>query len=67
MAEHPFRNHRTAALALLNGDTRLTSKAGQFLGQLAVNPSPLSKAQAGWLAMLLDRASLPPLVEGDEE
>ena len=64
MTERYFSNHRLAALALLTGDHRLSRKAGQFLGQLAVDPSPMSKAQANWLAKLLDRAGLPPLAEG---
>lgn len=60
----PFTNHRDAALALLNGNYRLSRKAGQFLGQLAVDPTPMSEAQAGWLAKLLNRAELPPMVTG---
>ena len=64
MTDRPFTNHRDAALALLNGNYRLSRKAGQFLGQLAVDPSPMSEAQADWLAKLLDRAGLPPLAEG---
>ena len=59
-----FTNHRDAALALLNGNYRLSRKAGQFLGQLAVDPSPMSESQADWLAKLLDRAGLPPMAEG---
>ncbi len=61
MTKPPFRNHRDAALALLTGNHRLSRKAGQFLGQLAVDPSPMSEAQADWLAKLLARAGLPPL------
>ena len=61
---NPFTSHRDAALAVLNGNNRLSRKSGQFLGQLAVDPSPLSDAQADWLAKLLDRAALPPLAEG---
>jgi hypothetical protein len=57
----PFENHRDAALALLGTSRRLSRKAGQFLGQLAVDPSPMSEAQESWLAKLLDRAELPPL------
>lgn len=57
----PFKNHRSAALALLNGNSRLTRKAGSFLGQLAVDPMPMTEAQADWLSTLLDRAGLPPL------
>ena len=64
MLDGPFSNHRQAALALLNGNNRLSRKAGQFLGQIAVDSSPLSEAQAGWLAKLLARAELPPLAEG---
>lgn len=61
----PFRNHRDAALALLNGSSRLSRKAGQFLGQLVVDPSPMSEAQRAWLAKLLEKAGLPRLeVEG---
>ena len=58
-----FSDHRQAALALLCGNYRLSRKAGQFLGQLAVDPTPLSEAQADWLARLLKRAGLPPLAE----
>ncbi len=58
MTERPFPDHRQAALALLSGNHRLSRKAGQFLGQLAVDPSPMSEAQADWLAKLLDRNGL---------
>lgn len=57
----PFPTHRAAALALLNGAHRLSRKAGQFLGQIAVDPSPLSELQLDWLAKLLDKHGLPPL------
>ena len=65
MTERPFSNHRDAALALLNGGYRLSRRAGQFLGQIAVDPSPISDLQRDWLAKLLERAELPPLVEGE--
>ena len=64
MTDRLFPDHRQAALALLTSTSRLSRKAGQFLGQLAVDPSPISEAQANWLAKLLDRAGLPPLAEG---
>lgn len=64
MTERAFANHRQAALALLNSDYRLTRKTGGFLGQLAVDPSPLSGAQVKWLANLLKLAGLPPLAKG---
>jgi len=64
MTERPFPDHRAAALALLNGNHRLSRKAGQFLGQLAVDTTPISEAQADWLGKLLDRAGLPPIAAG---
>lgn len=67
MTDRPFPDHRAAALALLNGTSRLSRKAGQFLGQLAVDSTPMSEAQADWLAKLLDRAGLPPMAEGGAE
>lgn len=67
MIEQPFPTPRKAALALLNGDTRLTRKAGQFLGQLAVDKAPMSDAQADWLAKLLERAGLPPVAAGGDQ
>ncbi|TIL42792.1 hypothetical protein [Mesorhizobium sp.] len=64
MTDRLFPDHRRAALALLNGNHRLSRKAGQFLGQLAVDPSPMSEAQVDWLAKLLDRAGLASGAEG---
>lgn len=64
MTERTYPDHRQAALALLNGNIRLTRKAGQFLGQLAVDAAPMSAAQSDWLAKLLDRNRLPPLADG---
>jgi len=64
MTKKAFPNQREAALALLNGSYRLTRKAGQFLGQIAVDPAPMSEKQEDWLAKLLERFELPPLAEG---
>lgn len=64
MTEPPLNSHRDAALALLTSGCLLSRKAGQFLGQIAVDPAPLSAAQYGWLAKLLERAGLPPLAMG---
>ena len=64
MTERPHPNHRQAALSLLTANHRLSRKAGQFLGQLAVDPTPMSEAQADWLGKLLKRAGLPPMAEG---
>lgn len=60
MTEQRFPSHRAAALALLTGDHRLSRKAGSFLGQLAVEPTPMTERQAKWLAILLEQAGLPP-------
>ena len=62
----PFRTPKAAALALLNVDGRQTRKAGSFLGQLVVDPTPLSEAQRAWIATLLERAGLPPLADGGD-
>ncbi len=63
MTEAPFHGHRAAALALLNLGGKLTRKAGSFLGQLAVDPTPMSDAQRDWLTTLLERNGLPPLAQ----
>jgi hypothetical protein len=60
-----FPSQRDAALALLNKGERLTRKAGSFLGQLAVDPTPMTEPQKSWLSTLLERADLPPLADGD--
>ena len=64
MTERVHLNHRQAALALLNGNHRLSRKAGQFLGQLSVDPAPLSDAQSNWLDRLLERAGLELFEDG---
>ena len=61
-----YVSHREAALALLQAEARLTRKAGSFLGQCVVDPSPLSPAQFEWISTLLDRAGLPALADGGE-
>jgi len=60
----PFASQRDAALALLTSDTPMTRKAGSFLGQLVVDPSPMTDAQAAWLEKLLERAGLPQMSNG---
>ncbi|MFQ3894663.1 hypothetical protein [Sphingobium sp. R-7] len=62
MIESAFLDHRQAALAALQRNHRLRRKDGSFLGQLAVDPSPLSKKQSDYLGDLLDRCGLPPFV-----
>jgi len=53
-----FKNRRAVALAILNSEERLTRKAGSFLGQCAVDATPLTDKQADWLATLAERAGL---------
>ena len=60
----PFETVRASALSLLNSDARLTRKAGSFLGQCAVDPTPLSEAQADWLDTILSRNELPAIFGG---
>jgi hypothetical protein len=67
MTDRYFPDHRQAALALLNGRHRLSRNAGRFLGQLAVDSTTMTEAQADWLAKLLDRTGLPPLSAGDQQ
>ncbi|MES2174622.1 MAG: hypothetical protein V4523_11830 [Pseudomonadota bacterium] len=66
MTERPFPDHRQAALALLNRNYRLRRKDGSFLGQIAVDTSPLTMKQFDWLADMLDRSGLPHLEGGRE-
>ncbi|USU09994.1 hypothetical protein NF700_06980 [Sphingomonadaceae bacterium OTU29MARTA1] len=63
----PFDNQRGAALALLTAGTRLSRKAGSFLGQCVVDPTPLSPKQEDWLTTMLARAGLPPLANGGDQ
>ena len=63
----PFDTQRAAALALLNSGARLTRKAGSFLGQLAVDPTPMSPAQREWIETLLTRNDLPQLADGGRQ
>lgn len=62
MTEHTFRDHRRAALALLNAGPNLTHKAAGFLGHVCVAPV-LSDRQRDWLTKLLSKYGLPPLAE----
>lgn len=50
--------HREKALALLTSDMPLTRKAGSFLGQLVVDPAPMTEAQREWFGKLMERAGL---------
>lgn len=63
MVDHTRR--RTAALAILQGDCRLTRKAGSFLGQCVADPSPLTDKQHEWFLQLAERAGVE--LEGDND
>lgn len=63
----PFADASGAALALLNRGERLSRKAGSFLGQCVVDPTPLTPAQSDWLRTLLERAGLPPVAGDNHE
>jgi hypothetical protein len=63
MTERPVLEHRTAALALLNGRPNLSHKEAGFLGHVCVAPV-LSAKQSEWLGRLLSRNALPPKAEG---
>jgi len=61
MDDLPFSHRRNLARRLLCDDGQnLTRKAGSFLGQLIVDPAPLTPAQADWFATLLERGGLSP-------
>lgn len=71
MRPETFTSPRAAALAILlafdRGEVALTRRAGSFLGETLVDDTPLSEKQAAWLATLLTKAGLPPLVEVSNE
>lgn len=54
----PHNPHHKVAIAILASGERLTRKAGSFLGQCAVDPSPLTPAQADWFKTLAERAGI---------
>lgn len=60
-----FEARRALALALLNHGEGLTRKAGQFLGQIAVDPFALTDKQFDWLSALAVRAGLSRMMEAD--
>lgn len=54
----PFEQRAKMAVAILTQGERLTRKAGSFLGQCAVDPAPLTPAQAEWFQTLAERAGI---------
>jgi len=61
-----FQARRGAAMLVLTSKVVLTRRAGSFLGQCIVDPTPLTDAQSEWLGKLLDRAGYPRLDAGGE-
>lgn len=53
-----FEQRAKMAIAILTHGERLTRKAGSFLGQCAVDPAPLTRAQAEWFETLAERAGI---------
>ena len=53
-----FDEQRREALAILNTAERLTRRSGSFLGQCAVDATPLTDRQADWFEQLAERAGL---------
>jgi hypothetical protein len=53
-----FEERAKIAVAVLTHGERLTRKAGSFLGQCAVDPAPLTPAQAEWFQTLAERAGI---------
>lgn len=58
-----FIDPQSAALSVLNAGVPLKRNEGQFLGGVAVCDDPLTEKQRRWLAILLDRYQLPPLLD----
>jgi len=58
MSDMTFERRRDFALAVLTKGERLTRKSGSFLGQLVVDPTPMTAAQTAWFSALLERAGL---------
>ena len=53
-----FEQRRALALAILTKGERLTRKSGSFLGQLIVDPTPMTTAQQDWFSVLVERAGI---------
>jgi len=53
-----FEARRAKALAILNNGEGLNRRSGQFLGQIACDPFPLSPKQADWFGKLAEKAGV---------
>lgn len=62
-----FSAQRAAALWLLTDpQARLSRKTGSLLGQLAVDPQPMTNKQREWLDTLLERSGRRAFADGGE-
>lgn len=53
-----FEDQRAAALSILASNSKLSRKAGSFLGQCVADPAPLTEKQADWFEQLAERAGV---------
>lgn len=53
-----FEQQRREALAILNSDGKITRRGGSFIGQCAVDDTPLTERQKEWFETLASRAGL---------
>ena len=58
---------QVAALALLDAGLKLNDAAGYFLADCVLDREPLTPTHRDYLALLLERAGMPPLAEGGAE
>ena len=56
--KYTYETRRKMSLAILTKGERLTRRSGSFLGQLVVDPTPMTEAQADWFEQLAERAGL---------
>lgn len=54
----PFEQRRKVAIAILTHGEGTSRRGGAFLGQCAVDPSPLTEKQTAWFGALAERAGI---------
>lgn len=60
------RRRTELSLAILTRGDRVSRRAGSFLGQLIVDPTPMTDAQQRWFLQLAERAGLS-IAGGDDD
>ncbi|WP_417592524.1 hypothetical protein [Parasphingorhabdus sp.] len=53
-----FEQQRAAALAILSSNMKASRKCGSFLGQCAVDDTPLTERQERWFGQLVEKAGI---------